>query len=347
MMDVMVDAFVVGAGFSKAISSSMPVLTELSDAVVKDLGPDMPKLPESLPIEDIETWLSYLADDQPWLSERDNLTNRAAFLHVTEVLRSLLHRAEHDARQTAPPTWLLRLAARWHRDQATVITLNYDTLIEAAYQAAVLIQDHGSPRDHTSYRQLYPAPITPAFLRIGGVWGHSPVSTFRLLKLHGSISWFYSGRSSYFGETIYDGGVPKEWITDLIVASKTEPATFDKVPLIVPPTSGKSGFFQNEIVRGQWRLAREALDNADHIYCLGYSMPETDHLMRFMLAAASTGKDVYPVNRSSGTRDHYAKLLPAAHVRADHVGPTGVAGFVDEYAGEAWTGRVVDVLPPD
>jgi hypothetical protein len=78
----MTDVFVLGAGLSAAVSTAMPVMRTLAEEVISELGPDMPELPASLPRDDFETWLSYLADDQPWLAERRNLTNRAAFLSL-------------------------------------------------------------------------------------------------------------------------------------------------------------------------------------------------------------------------------------------------------------------------
>jgi hypothetical protein len=158
---------------------------------------------------------------------------------------------------------------------------------------------------------------------------------------------FDSGRSSYFGETIYDGGVAQAWSTAAALSAPrvdTTAVTYDKVPLIVPPTAGKSGFFQNEIIRGQWRLARDALSKADRIYCVGYSLPVTDSLLRFLLADATAGKDVYPVNRTEHAPDHYSALLSAARVHNDHISPRGVSDFVGQYAGEGWAGPEVSII---
>ena len=65
--------------------------------------------------------------------------------------------------------------------------------------------------------------------------------------------------------------------------------------------------------------------------------PENVHIGRDDRIVRPGGND--NVTRAS------TELLPAAHVRADHIGPTGVAGFADEYLDDAWTGPVVYVLP--
>jgi hypothetical protein len=45
--------------------------------------------------------------------------------------------------------------------------------------------------------------------------------------------------------------------------------SLDKVPLVIPPTTGKSGFFNNESVRSEWAAARNGL-RADLVYFVDY-----------------------------------------------------------------------------
>lgn len=337
----MTDAFVVGAGFSAAISSHMPVMRTLAGQILDKLEPSGFRLPPNLPRDDFETWLTYLSADQPWLSERDNLLNRAAQLGVVEELRSILNDAEDQVREADPPDWLCQLAVRWHRDRAWVLTLNYDTLVEAAHLRTVVVRSTESDKNnYVSYRGLYPVSITPAGSRSTTLVGGSPYDTFRLLKLHGSTNWFYSGRSSYYGESIYDGGI-KAWQQVAAPRANVAQGVNDKVPLIVPPTAGKSAFFNNETVRAQWKFARDALEEADRVYFLGYSMPNTDELMRFMIGAACANKPVFPVNIDAGSAEHYQRLLPDSDVRPDFLTPGGLKTFVEAYDGDSWEKPVV------
>jgi hypothetical protein len=57
----------LGAGFSRAASSHMPLTDELGDAVVRalDLAEDA-RTPERFTSGSFETWLSHLADEQPF-----------------------------------------------------------------------------------------------------------------------------------------------------------------------------------------------------------------------------------------------------------------------------------------
>ncbi len=331
----MSDVFVLGAGFSKAINAAMPVLAGLGNRVIKDLGDQRLDAGKDLAVDNLEDWLSYLAQDQPWLSEAENLLNRATFLRVTPLLRRAIGEAETTTRAEPPPPWLKQLVARWHRDRSTVLTLNYDTLVEAAYIDTVTIRSHLNPNDAQNYAaqsQLYPIAVTPAHARRGGALASVRAKTFSLLKLHGSLSWQYSGRSTFWGETIYDAGIGGAWTA---AAGRVVPMD-DKVPLIVPPTSGKSGFFENETVRDQWVQAADSLREATNIYCIGYSIPPTDHLMRFMLAANCAGKVVHVINRGEDVLSHYQRALPASDVRGDHISNDPVPGFVAGYDGVDW-----------
>ena len=78
----------------------------------------------------------------------------------------------------------------------------------------------------------------------------------------------------------------------------------DKVPLVVPPTSGKTGFYK-------------ALQEADRIFIVGYSLPPTDLLTRFLLQAGSRpGSTIVAVNRDGGVVDRLRQVLPESEVES-------------------------------
>jgi hypothetical protein len=151
------DVFLVGAGFSKAVSHEMPTLRELSKAVT------LPRAVGSAPSEaqetDFESALTFLAQDQPWLTPGENLKNRASFLEASRRIANLLSERQARALNASPPPWLLKLVRWWMDTACTVITTNYDVLIERAYKEL-----RGEEGDHSS---LYSVPITHALSRFG------------------------------------------------------------------------------------------------------------------------------------------------------------------------------------
>jgi hypothetical protein len=66
----------------------------------------------------------------------------------------------------------------------------------------------------------------------------SDIETLRLLKVHGSINWYYSGSDSPHGETVYEGGLTYGWDAEYVhvAGDRGLDLLVDKVPFVVPPT---------------------------------------------------------------------------------------------------------------
>lgn len=328
--------YVLGAGISKAIDERMPVLSQLS-ATVRDSIPSLPAYLLDFG-DDFERWLSYLAEPQPWLTESERLRHRALFLDIVEGLRGVLTRAQAATLSGPLPPWLWWLVRKWVVDQATVITLNYDWLVEATYHQVVHVPSRGEDAvlagrpNYSNYRQLYVSPITPLGARQGAVLGTSAVDTFRLIKLHGSLNWFYSGAADSYGELVYDGGVSDWTGTGSIVREPGRAADAQaegKATLIVPPTASKTTLLNNELLQRQWRLAYRALMAASRVVLLGYSLPPTDRLMGDLLLSAAARRTHLVVNPDNDVAQRLSTVMPDATIDTDF-GP-GVFEFADRW----------------
>jgi hypothetical protein len=116
--------------------------------------------------------------------------------------------------------------------------------------------------------QLYPIDLTPSVLRSSGILAQEKMDTFSLFKLHGSINWFYSGRSQFYGENLYfvpcQKGVDGSF--DALMGSDPESPDWehvgDKIALIIPPILDKQVFFQHESLRSMWFQAGQAIRDA-------------------------------------------------------------------------------------
>jgi len=223
------DLFLLGAGFSKAVSSHMPLLNELSSAISFFAQTERS-------VDDIETnfekVLTFLAERQPWLSEAENLRNRATFLEISGKISRALASMQNKALSEDMPRWLQGLLLRWRQDETWVITLNYDTLIEKAYTELRLRGNEPQLSAIMAHRGLYPFPVESVLSRTQLLLGHEENVGFKLLKLHGSLNWVYSG-SDASGETIYDLGIPTGWNAKPLEQHVLVNA-IDKVPLVIP-----------------------------------------------------------------------------------------------------------------
>lgn len=298
----MADVFLLGAGFSKAISDKMPVITQLSESLRQQV--DLPHYVTALG-DNVEYWMTYLSQSHPWVSESGNLRHKADFLDLTKEIGLVISDRERNAVEDPCPDWLKRLVNLWDQKQTAVITLNFDTLIERARYFVKDDEGNGLPLE-----SIYPVPMPD--IRRTTYWGSGQANTFKLFKLHGSINWFYSGASSYFGETIYSAYVSGWDFPDDFVELESREAASDKVPLIVPPTTEKGAYFQHETIRQIWARAGESLLVADRLFCIGYSLPATDLSLRFFLYNNRLGSGKTPlilVNNDKESPKHFHTLL--------------------------------------
>jgi hypothetical protein len=324
------DVFVLGAGFSRSIDKSMPLTKELTARMIEHLaGYIDPERIEEIPFlnEDFEKGLSYLAEGQPWLSESERLHNRALFLDVSDAIHQVLVGSQDAVlrAQTVCPSWLQSLVFRMHSDRAVVISFNYDTLLEMALSE--LCFGGGD-----LYLSDYLRPF--AFPARQGHFANSTPPTVQLLKLHGSLHWTYSGTEEYFGQTIEDTALPR-WS---VAAGNKLPFILEdgRVPLLVPPTLNKNKYFDNEKIRWLWRRAALALSGARRVFCVGYSLPAGDLLMRFLLHDSKpTCNRIIPfwlVNSDGKAAEHYKEALPKWCKLVDTYVCDGDGGVVRRFA---------------
>ena len=325
----------------------MPTMAELAKEVRNRLSCSRYKLPPELNLyeDDIEMWMSYLSQAQPWLSDSDVYFNKSLASRIREIISQVLE--EHISRvvMSAPPEWLNRLVASWHKRRAVIITLNYDTLVESAARLGVSDLSPLSTKLLGNKQSLHPINIYPPYLsdiasRSGvGLLAFGGTNTsFRLLKLHGSVNWYYSGREQYFGETIFFRDVPEfEAANDIenrpAVMESLKILARDKTTLIIPPIAEKTTYFNNETIRRIWRDAGTALREASAVYILGYSLPKSDLGMKLFLTGNLPSPDtsISLVNLDKGIISRF-KCALKREVQTEFVHKNDpVVKFVEEF----------------
>lgn len=333
------DVFILGAGFSKAIATQMPTMVELGEEVRERLSDEFDlasAIPASLG-DNIELWMTYLAQPQPWLRQPDIDLHRSLGGRIRQSIADVIEERTLSASATTAPEWLRRLVSTWHRRQAVIITFNYDTLVERAVRDFQVSAEIGA---------LLPADIYPPYFanivsRAGDIfWGGRGLQTFQLFKLHGSVNWHYSGREVFYGETIFFSDVPKfgpagdEADRDAETANLRDLAA-DKETLLIPPVSEKTTYFNSETVRGLWKDAADALRDAAACHFISYSLPISDLGMRFFLAGNLPGEEfpVQVVDINMNALERYQDLLKRPSIGSDYVGTDNpVVRFACDYA---------------
>ena len=319
----MSDVFVLGAGFSKAISGTMPTLQQLSESILPTLQDRDPTLANRLVRmgKNVELWMSYLSQPQPWLRVEQNQYNASVAGVIRRLLRSRIDDLVTETRTV--PEWVRALVAKWHRQQTTVLTLNYDTLVERVARGVMVRESDGTERGLLPC-DLYPSYFGYAGARAFGAWSPTEVKTLALLKLHGSTNWHYSGQPNFYGETIL-------WTKTATIESESERQeevrqsmqVADKEILIIPPVTEKTTYFKNETVGRLWRDAAEALSGARRVVVIGYSLPECDFGMRAFLGTViqKSGVEVLVVDIDAHTPERYRQLLRSSNINRSFACP--------------------------
>jgi hypothetical protein len=236
-----------------------------------------PRVPwEGFRFGNLETWLSRLAEDQPDLDIPQNLENRALFFRMTEAMMSVLTARQGVAQASSLPQWLDRFVRLVSHTHADVITLNYDTLVEDAVDRAGL-ENLGSRISVNSSSLLADVPIEQNGQMLYQPW-MEPGLCSRLLKLHGSLDWYWSpGQPS-----VRRIQIPRPQ-DDPRLHTLAERSAAGLVRFVVPPTSLKSGYYSNSVTSRVWQRAAESLRSADRVHLMGYSAPRTDFVVSGML----------------------------------------------------------------
>jgi hypothetical protein len=322
------EVFLLGAGFSRAVHSPMPTLAELG----RDLATFVASSPRytsllgeavvarlkqgKIPGGNLEVWLSSLAESQPYLDESTVAHNYGLFLSLTDQVVNDIVKAQEGFFLRAEP-WFSRLIRLWHRRRPTVITFNYDTIIEDSLPLLEI---------PVAYLGALPELVTdylPVLAMLPSSSGSEIWKTFRLCKLHGSVDWYWLP-SDATGETV------RRWPPGRPLGEADRAVLAGKGRLVIPPLSAKSRFYSLGIVREFWKRAAEALTLADRVTVIGYSMPMTDLATTAMVASTVRPGTAWCV---VDTRpDAVSAEIERLGVSTDPIiVMTSVAEFVDRY----------------
>jgi hypothetical protein len=174
------------------------------------------------------------------------------------------------------------------------VSLNYDIMIDSAIEDA-----NRSPQRLPNYGVKFsPRPNSGGrpFPRAG-----------LLLKLHGSLNWFYCPTCNTL-ELFVHHKVMAELSLGRMYCSKCHGI---KAPIIIPPTFFKvmSNFYLQQL----WKRAEDELKKARRIVFCGYSFPDADMHIRYLLKRAEVNRTgqpphVFIVNEHPKKRQSERKL---------------------------------------
>lgn len=201
----------------------------------------------------------------------------------------------------------------------TVITFNYDLIIERALDALGLSWS-GAFSFPKCYRLSNIAGTMP--VKRGAPFSNtsSSVDGVAVLKLHGSMNWMSKHKSAVIRHTALAKRDRALYVVnDVNIFSslhwKPKTRTQYLLPIIVPPVAGKRLMMHGELP-GLWKKASKALEEADRVVIAGYSCPPLDLEARFLLSESmrkTPTKRVYVVDPSPTTAARFIDICGVNH----------------------------------
>lgn len=210
------------------------------------------------------------------------------------------------------------------RSGDTLITFNYDTLIEESLPSGAAYWDPGDGYGVDASGRTYEWAKAWKSRRTAAPRLHSDV---HLLKLHGSVNWTLLSTSKVRLK-------PRPYV----VRSRRGAPVFDKCSVLPP---GWHKRIDKNPYRQLWREARLKLEGCTSLAIIGYSLPETDLLAKALFAEVSrlraTRKQflehLYVADPSDSVRSRLVNLFVPA------LGPKGRVYRYDdvEHLSRAWS----------
>ena len=307
------DVVVLGAGFSRSLSGTMPMMSDLTQKVWKSFKDELRAsgIPAESPDPDdpdksfsnVESLLSQLAWRYPWLERSEYHRNLGYYHKIIDFIADEIIDSEREVDKDSE-NWqaYLRLVDTWHRTQATVLTFNYDTLVERL--ASKVFRYESITPD-----MLDPVPILNAIYGVGSPRSLN-VPTFSLYKLHGCLTW-YVHRQSGEGSVHRMAPPDLQWDPRLGMYDQ-EIMKNGMYKLMVPPIHGKDDDYVHPIFGILWADAMKKLKEASRVVFIGYSLPQMDSLSIQLFRTAfwkRKGVRVVVVNTDEEMQEHYKNLL--------------------------------------
>lgn len=301
--------YVLGAGFSKAVSDAMPITNELGLVLKKRLAGEV--LFDIREGQSFEDWLTLQITPLPFLEGFANSRRAAnAARVIAEIARVLDERVE-EASLTESPVWLRQLVALWNAERAVVLTFNYDTLLERAVNASTQVTGAASDNlqrlrgDHV----IFPAPPATQPQFMGDSEAPHNAESFQVLKLHGSLAWYWAAGDAS-GSTLIrvrERHVFGPAATQSLETDFSGATTLDRY--LIPPVTNKDGYYGSYLANSLWRSARELVASAASLTLIGYSLPLEDRVASQLIAVVGKGAFILVVDREPETIDPRGGIL--------------------------------------
>jgi NAD-dependent SIR2 family protein deacetylase len=184
---------------------------------------------------------------------------------------------------TAPASYHSRLVASLREasllSHVTFVTTNYDTLLDDGIEHEAVTGDRGTG-------SLVDYGFGKLVATVTGKY--TETRTFPCYKIHGSLNWLYCSVCGALHITYGSDGVTR--LVDEPEAARCPTCEAFRTPVIIPPSYYKN-VSTSVYLATVWSMAFRALREADQIVFCGYSFPDADMHVKYLVKRAQLNRD--------------------------------------------------------
>lgn len=309
--------FILGSGFSKSVSSTMPTL--------KELTLDLIKINDKANFYELTGFIREtlaLANNDNEITTIENISSvilsKGLFYNTEEkiyydilkhqLLRWIFERIEAHTPEVDPDKQVQ--LSRFFEERSAIygevpsdelslfITFNYDLLLE---RLLLNCKKQDWAFDYIIRLNKYLSSKRTLQADMNKI-------SFEYLKLHGSLNWFTAP------------GADRNDLSNVYLMEEKDPAKqlihLKDIPVYIPMAFAKSEFFVGSLYNILWNITRRCLENTDEINFIGYGFPQTDmDNLFFFLRYKNKIKDiVIKETENSFKISRLKKLFPQSRV---------------------------------
>lgn len=249
----------------------------------------------------MEQLLTFLSTDLPWKTDVQKSADIALYYEITQQIQLRLSGLCKDLKSEEYSENIKKFFDFILDNPAenNFITLNYDLLLEELISQSVYKKYN---KEFIDLSEMYAYPMAWIGSRKQQNYGlfntETNINLPKIIKLHGSINWFWPAVTAsdiIYYQSLYD-------IKERSVETNSSFLSGLK-QYIIPPVMDKNSFYKHIMVKNLWKKARGLLINAEEIYIIGFSMPMSDLSVRFLFQSAleNSNSKIFIVNTAKKT----------------------------------------------
>lgn len=354
--------FFIGSGFTKAVVNTAPLGHEFfikafdaeslhDDPQIKNVQNFIENIYYPLKkrgdklypnIEDVLSLLDYTIQKKEALSKDYLLED---LVTVRNNLIYLIGKVIKNIEEAPPEAEKLKISREFVEkvqkllepsSDVSIISTNYDLIIDNALLEKAESCDYGINLRYNltdNYTDINHRPEKRTDWDFYNLHGTINIGKIPLLKIHGSLNWFYCPKCDELDVTISEKGIIKYLEKYNKFFCVNPYCTSNYEPLIVTPTMLK--VYDNTFLQQLWDLSEEKLSEANKLIFIGYSLTEADYHIRSLLTKAlanNKNKDIQIIvvtkhpegekekKSSRLTKKKYAQLFGKKRVNFQPIG---------------------------